>query len=144
MGLTTPPQIDYINHVTTLSVISLTGYQCRVKPVYKGHPWDSEKVVVVQRLRQRCSVYSYCYQIWKIGAQAGRCRQVAVVQRWSLTQVWLYTISNTCFLTGGAVGDCITDQFTITAPANQGTPTICGFNTGQHSKQSLPNWFKPV
>jgi hypothetical protein len=28
--------------------------------------------------------------LWKIGAQAGRCRQVAVVQRWQLTQVWLY------------------------------------------------------
>ncbi len=29
---------------------------CTVKPVYNGHPWDSKKVSVVQRLRQ-----SGCY-----------------------------------------------------------------------------------
>ncbi|XP_059086991.1 uncharacterized protein LOC131883520 [Tigriopus californicus] len=32
----------------------------------------------------------------------------------------------------GAVGDCTTDQFSITSPGNVGSPIICGFNTGQH------------
>jgi hypothetical protein len=30
------------------------------------------------------------FQFWKIGDQAGHCRQVVVVQRWLLTQVWLH------------------------------------------------------
>ncbi|XP_059078525.1 uncharacterized protein LOC131876989 isoform X1 [Tigriopus californicus] len=33
---------------------------------------------------------------------------------------------------GGAIGDCATDIFTITAPGNFAPPVICGFNTGQH------------
>eukprot|EP00094_Tigriopus_californicus_P010204 TCALIF_09843-PA protein Name:"Protein of unknown function" AED:0.03 eAED:0.03 QI:71/1/0.5/1/0.33/0.5/4/0/97 len=33
---------------------------------------------------------------------------------------------------GGAIGDCTTDTFTITAPGNFAPPLICGFNTGQH------------
>ena len=35
---------------------------------------------------------------------------------------------------GGRIGDCLTDTFSITSPGNPGTPVICGFNTGQHSK----------
>ena len=34
---------------------------------------------------------------------------------------------------GGSIGDCISDQFSIDGP-NQGSPVICGTNTGQHSK----------
>ncbi|TRY74498.1 hypothetical protein TCAL_12450 [Tigriopus californicus] len=46
---------------------------------------------------------------------------------------------------GGAIGDCTTDTFTITAPGNFAPPLICGFNSGQHSngtisKQNL--WFQ--
>ena len=37
---------------------------------------------------------------------------------------------------GGAIGDCYTDQFSIDGP-NQGSPVICGTNTGQHSKNKL-------
>merc|ERR1712241_995443 len=33
---------------------------------------------------------------------------------------------------GTAQGDCITDQFVITSPGNQGTPIICGTNGGYH------------
>ena len=36
---------------------------------------------------------------------------------------------------GGAIGDCYTDQFSIDGP-NQGSPVICGTNTGQHSKNN--------
>ncbi len=36
-------------------------------------------------------------------------------------------------ITGGAIGDCVTDSFVLTAPGNKGSPTICGLNTGQHS-----------
>ena len=36
---------------------------------------------------------------------------------------------------GAAIGDCATDQFSITGP-NQGSPVICGTNTGQHSKNT--------
>ena len=35
---------------------------------------------------------------------------------------------------GGAIGDCLTDSFTLTSPGNNGSPVICGLNTGQHSK----------
>jgi len=31
-----------------------------------------------------------------------------------------------------AVGDCVTDQFSISSPGAVGSPTICGYNTGQH------------
>lgn len=33
---------------------------------------------------------------------------------------------------GGAIGDCLTDSFTLSAPGSNGPPRICGFNTGQH------------
>ena len=33
---------------------------------------------------------------------------------------------------GGALGDCLIDQFNIVA--SPPTPTICGYNSGQHSK----------
>lgn len=35
---------------------------------------------------------------------------------------------------GGAIGDCTTDYFSIATPGNRGSPSICGFNTGQHGK----------
>eukprot|EP00094_Tigriopus_californicus_P010201 TCALIF_09840-PA protein Name:"Protein of unknown function" AED:0.28 eAED:0.28 QI:215/0.2/0.83/1/0.8/0.83/6/0/129 len=38
-----------------------------------------------------------------------------------------------CEARGGAIGDCATDIFTITAPGNFAPPVICGFNTGQHT-----------
>ena len=36
---------------------------------------------------------------------------------------------------GGSIGDCATDQFSITGP-KQSSPVICGTNTGQHSKKA--------
>ena len=36
---------------------------------------------------------------------------------------------------GGNIGDCVTDQFSITG--TPGTPVICGTNTGQHSKMKI-------
>jgi hypothetical protein len=33
---------------------------------------------------------------------------------------------------GGAIGDCITDQFSLSSPGNVGSPVICGVNAGQH------------
>ena len=35
---------------------------------------------------------------------------------------------------GGALGDCTTDSFAVTAPGGVGSPVICGVNTGYHSK----------
>ena len=35
---------------------------------------------------------------------------------------------------GAAIGDCLTDQFTITSDGAAGTPVICGENGGYHSK----------
>ena len=37
-------------------------------------------------------------------------------------------------LLGQLVGDCVDDQFSITGGNTAGTPTICGTNTGYHSK----------
>lgn len=34
--------------------------------------------------------------------------------------------------TGASIGDCLTDQFTISAPGSAGTPVICGANGGYH------------
>ncbi|TRY62212.1 hypothetical protein TCAL_13666 [Tigriopus californicus] len=42
---------------------------------------------------------------------------------------------------GGAIGDCVTDSFSVTSPGNTASPVICGFNTGQHTitfQQRLP------
>jgi hypothetical protein len=47
------------------------------------------KVFIFQRL-----VLKNYYQYWTAGNHTGFCRQVAVVQRRSLTQVWLLIISN--------------------------------------------------
>jgi hypothetical protein len=33
---------------------------------------------------------------------------------------------------GDAIGDCLTDTFTINAPGNIGSPVICGTNSGYH------------
>ena len=41
------------------------------------------------------------------------------------------------FFTGAAIGDCMTDQFSITAQGQAGTPIICGTNGGYHSKMNL-------
>ena len=38
------------------------------------------------------------------------------------------------FVLGNAIGDCITDTLTITAPGAVGPPIICGNNKGYHSK----------
>eukprot|EP00096_Caligus_rogercresseyi_P004480 TRINITY_DN1875_c0_g1_i1.p1 TRINITY_DN1875_c0_g1~~TRINITY_DN1875_c0_g1_i1.p1 ORF type:complete len:412 (-),score=19.94 TRINITY_DN1875_c0_g1_i1:127-1362(-) len=42
------------------------------------------------------------------------------------------TPEDTAKTEGGAAGDCATDTFTFSSPGNQGSPVICGFNTGQH------------
>ena len=39
-----------------------------------------------------------------------------------------------CFFVGGSIGDCTTDSFAVSSPGNKGTPVICGFYSGQHSK----------
>uniref|UniRef100_A0A0K2TE88 Putative LOC101744434 [Bombyx mori] n=1 Tax=Lepeophtheirus salmonis TaxID=72036 RepID=A0A0K2TE88_LEPSM len=33
---------------------------------------------------------------------------------------------------GGSIGDCIDDTMTLSSPGGQGSPTICGLNSGQH------------
>ena len=39
------------------------------------------------------------------------------------------------FLTlGPLIGDCVDDQFSISGGLGRGSPTICGTNTGYHSK----------
>ena len=41
-----------------------------------------------------------------------------------------------------AIGDCTTDQMSITSPGKVGSPIICGTNTDQHSKLAfeIPNF----
>ena len=62
---------------------------------------------------------------------------------------YLYTLSSTVYifflLLGQLVGDCVDDQFSITGGLSAGTPTICGTNTGYHSKSEVifvkSTWF---
>ena len=35
---------------------------------------------------------------------------------------------------GSVIGNCVTDQMAISAPGANGSPVICGYNKGQHSK----------
>ena len=42
--------------------------------------------------------------------------------------------------TAGSIGSCTTDTFAVTAPLNQGSPIICGTNTGYHSKWNMFNF----
>jgi len=61
-----------------------------VKLLYNDHPWDPKFVAVADRWL----LFRGCFMLWKLkmGPQnCGRCRQVVVIWRWSLTQVWLYT-----------------------------------------------------
>ena len=48
----------------------------------------------------------------------------------------LVTMLNIEFFPGSSLGDCVTDSFSITSPGSEGTPIICGFNSGQHSKSA--------
>ena len=66
-----------------------------VKPVHNSHPWDPQKVAVVQRVAAvqglvQNSRESQNSGLVGQGIRAGRCWQVAVVQRWLLAQVGLY------------------------------------------------------
>ena len=36
--------------------------------------------------------------------------------------------------TGGALGDCTTDSFSVSGGTGSSSPVICGINTGQHSE----------
>ena len=40
-----------------------------------------------------------------------------------------------------AIGDCTTDQMSITSPGKVGSPIICGTNTDQHSKNTSEKYF---
>jgi hypothetical protein len=73
-----------ITNSVNLTIKCVISFVNTVKPVYNGHPWDSKKCPLFKR-RSLVAGYSY-----KIGDQTGRCKQVAVVQRWLLTQVLLY------------------------------------------------------
>ncbi|TRY62048.1 hypothetical protein TCAL_13257, partial [Tigriopus californicus] len=42
------------------------------------------------------------------------------------------TASTDTLTNGASIGDCMADTFSVTSPGNQGSPLICGFNTGQH------------
>ena len=47
----------------------------------------------------------------------------------------LRKLINAFFLTlGPLIGDCVDDQFSISGGLGRGSPTICGTNTGYHSK----------
>ena len=65
-------------------------FLCTVKPVYNDHPQDPKIVAVVDwwsLLRGHlCCVHS------KWGLKSGYCREVVVIRRWSLTQVWIYSL----------------------------------------------------
>ena len=43
-------------------------------------------------------------------------------------------ISLLLYYLGPFIGDCVDDQFSISGALGAGTPTICGTNTGYHSK----------
>ncbi len=66
------------------------AYLSTVKLVYNDHLWDPKFVAVVDRW----SLFRGSFMLWKLklGPQnCGCCRQVVIIWRWSLTQVWLYT-----------------------------------------------------
>ena len=44
---------------------------------------------------------------------------------------------NISFLLASAIGDCTKDSFRVASQGLSGSPVICGFNTGQHSKYIL-------
>ena len=51
------------------------------------------------------------------------------------------TIDEKVATTTAAVGSCTTDTFSLASDGNQGTPIICGYNTGQHGKAKLLSSF---
>ncbi len=52
------------------------------KPEYYYHPWDPQKVALNQKV--------FVVIIAGLGIQASCYWEAAIVQRYSLTQVWLY------------------------------------------------------
>ena len=49
------------------------------------------------------------------------------------------TIDEKVATTTAAVGTCTTDTFSLASDGNQGTPIICGYNTGQHVLVDVDN-----
>ena len=73
-----------------------------------------------------------------------RCGGCSCRKWWKNTLTFFYfgtswTILIIIFILGASIGDCTTDTFSISSPGNIGSPVICGFNTGQHSKISFLN-----
>ncbi len=69
-----------------LSSSVISGFRSTVKPVYNGHPRDPKFVAV----DDTWSLFGgrFLSLRLKFGLQnGGRCRQVVVIRRWSLTQV---------------------------------------------------------
>ena len=85
-------------------------------------------------------VLSHIYVTWFPYEKYVKCLFVLTVKYFSFdTQSCFKMIKylQINYLTGAAIGDCVTDSFTLSAPGNKGSPQICGFNTGQHSKFNL-------
>ena len=64
--------------------------KAQVKSVYNDHPRDPKFVTVVGRW----PLFRSSFMLYKVkmGPQnGGCCRQVVVIRRWPLAQVWLYT-----------------------------------------------------
>ena len=61
----------------TLNVITSSGIQCTVKPVYNEHPWNSKLWPLLTS--DRCSKVSICYKHRKLDPKI-----VVPVDRWSL------------------------------------------------------------
>jgi hypothetical protein len=53
---------------------------------------------------------------------------------YSDTEIVEYYYHDPHHLQGGSIGDCVTDTFSFSSPGSNGSPIICGYNTGQHSK----------
>jgi len=72
-----------------VSILTTFESSTTVKLVHNDRPRDPKFVAVVDRW----SLFRGSLQLWKLklGPQySGRYRQVVVIRRWSLTQIWLY------------------------------------------------------
>ena len=83
-----------------------------------------------------------------VGAAASLNGKFIFMQSHFCKALSLYSFLNCVYfflLLGQLVGDCVDDQFSITGGLSAGTPTICGTNTGYHSKSEVifvkSTWF---
>lgn len=105
---------------------------CCIISLSCGQSTSENCTYLVQTSTSSPTTQNCVYEICKAGSNVCRIRLDFTTFEIAppVTGTAAAAVTNT--QTGGAIGDCVSDTFTLTSPGNRGSPVICGINTGQH------------